>query len=183
MKRTTLILAFSAQLFTAPLLAGPPAGAPNGANAWQQARAALARQDTAAAVRLLEPLAQGGHARAQWQLGLLHHHGLGVPEDDTVAATWFERAARQGHVESQYQLANLHAYGLLPPVEGRDAAREAATWYFEAARQGHAEAQYTLGILFLTGSGVQASPTEARRWFAKAAARGHAGAKAQLVAR
>lgn len=179
MKRTILILAFTAQLSTAPLLAGPPTGA----GAWQQAQAALARQDATAAVRLLEPLARSGDARAQWQLGLLYHHGLGVREDDTAAATWFERAARQGHVESQYQLANLHAWGLLPAMEGRDAAREAATWYFEAARQGHAEAQYTLGILFLTGSGVHASPDEARRWFAKAAARGHTGAQAQLEAR
>lgn len=150
------------------------------ADAWSDANAALHRKDFAGAVRLLRPLAEAGHAQAQNRLALLYFHGLGVAEDDAAAQRWFERAARQDLAEAQFHLANMHAYGQARGAEGGDSAREAARWYFEAARQGHAEAQYALGILFLTGSGVVASPEEARKWIARAAAQGHADAQAYL---
>lgn len=153
------------------------------ADALQDAIAAIGRKDYASAVRLLEPLARGGQAQAQVRLALLHYHGHGVPESNVQAQQWFERAARQGLAEAQFHLGNMYAFGLvtLPPEE--DAQRLAAQWYFEAARQGHAEAQYSLGILFLTGSGVVASPGEARKWIERAAAQGHADAKAYLAGR
>jgi uncharacterized protein len=150
------------------------------ADALQDAATATARKDYAAALRLLEPLAQGGNARAQTQLATLYYHGLGVPEDDRQATQWYERAARQGHAPAQFELANMYAYGHAAAADGGDAMRLAAQWYFEAARQGHADAQYALGILFLAGSGVTQSPAEARKWFARAAKQGHADAQTYL---
>jgi uncharacterized protein len=150
------------------------------ADALQDAATATARKEYATALRLLEPLARDGDARAQTQLATLHHHGLGVSEDDREATRWYERAARQGHAPAQFQLANLYAYGHAQPADGSDAMRLAAQWYFEAARQGHAEAQYALGILFLAGSGVQQNAAEARKWFARAARQGHADAQTYL---
>jgi uncharacterized protein len=150
------------------------------ADALQDAATATARKDYASALRLLEPLAQGGNVRAQTQLATLHYHGLGVAEDDRLAAQWYERAARRGHAPAQFELANMYAYGHARPADGSDAMRLAAQWYFEAARQGHADAQYALGILFLAGSGVAHSPAEARKWFARAAKQGHADARAYL---
>jgi uncharacterized protein len=151
------------------------------ADALQDAATATARKDYAAALRLLEPLAQGGDARAQTQLATLYYHGLGVAEDDKQATQWYERAARQGHAPAQFQLGNMYAYGHAPVAEGsEDAMRLAAQWYFEAARQGHADAQYALGILFLAGSGVTQNAAEARKWFARAAKQGHADAQVYL---
>jgi uncharacterized protein len=141
---------------------------------------AVQRKDYAAAVRLLQPLAEGGDARAQVQLGSLYYHGHGVPEDDARALQWYDRAARQGHAQAQYLLANLYAFGHAGVPEGHDAMRVAAQWYFEAARQGHMDAQYSLGLLFLAGSGVTQSATEARKWFARAARQGHADARTYL---
>lgn len=149
------------------------------ADALQDASAAILRKDYPAAVRLLEPLARGGDATAQLQLGLLYYHGHGVRESDAAAVQWFERAARQGLAEAQFHLGNMYAYGLVPVSDQAD--RLAAQWYFEAARQGHAQAQYSLGILFLTGSGVQLDVDEARKWIARAAAQGHADARAYLA--
>jgi uncharacterized protein len=153
------------------------------ADALQDAGEAVLRKDYPEAVRLLEPLARDGNAQAQLRLALLHYHGHGVRENDAAALQWFDRAARQGLAEAQFHLGNMYAYGLaaLPPEA--DGARLAAQWYFEAARQGHADAQYSLGILFLTGSGVEASPTEATRWIEKAAAQGHGDANAFLLGR
>jgi TPR repeat protein len=141
---------------------------------------AIHRKDYPAAVRLLEPLAQAGHAVAQLCLGLLHYHGHGVRENDAQALKWFERAARQGLADAQFQVGNMYAYGLADPGNGADPSRIAAQWYFEAARQGHADAQYSLGILFFTGTGVQQNTDEAARWIAKAAAQGHADAALYL---
>jgi uncharacterized protein len=150
------------------------------ADALQDAATATARKDYAAALRLLDPPAQGGNARAQTQLAALYYHGLGVAEDDKLAAQWYERAARQGHAPAQFLLANMYAYGHAQAADGSDAMRLAAQWYFEAARQGHADAQYALGILFLAGSGVTQSRGEARKWFARAAKQGHADAQTYL---
>jgi TPR repeat protein len=143
---------------------------------------AVQRKDYAAAVRLLQPLAEAGDARAQVQLGTLYYHGHGVAEDDALALRWYDRAARQGHAQAQYLLANLYAFGHAAVPEGHDAMRLAAQWYFEAARQGHMDAQYSLGLLFLAGSGVTQSAAEARKWFDRAARQGHADAKAYLKA-
>jgi TPR repeat protein len=151
--------------------------------ALQDATAAIHRKDWPTAVRLLEPLARGGNAVAQWRLGLLYYHGHGVRESDAAAREWFERAARQGLAEAQFELANMVIYGLAEPPAGEDPARVAAKWYFEAAMQGHAQAQYSLGILFLTGSGVQVSAEEATKWIGRAALQGHADAQAYMKAR
>jgi len=148
----------------------------------QDATEAIRRKDYPTAVRLLEPLATAGDARAQLRLGQLYYHGHGVRESDAVALQWFERAARQGLAEAQFQLGNMYAYGLAAAPADGDGARLAAQWYFEAARQGHVEAQYSLGILFLTGSGVQQDEAEARRWIARAAAQGHPDAGGYLQA-
>lgn len=150
------------------------------ADTLKDATEALHRKDYATAVRLLEPLARQGDPGAQVRLGLLYYHGHGVREDNRTAADWFRRAAGAGLAEAQFQLANMHAYGLVPAPEGEDGQRLAATWYFAAARQGHAEAQYSLAVLFLTGSGVQASAEEALKWMKRAALQGHADARLYL---
>jgi TPR repeat protein len=156
-------------------LAGPAA-----ADAWTDAGVALGRKDYAAALALLKPLAESGHARAQTKLGSLYYQGHGVAESNEQARGWFERAARQGDAEAQFQLGNMHAYGHAEAAAGEDPMRLAAQWYFAAARQGHADAQYSLAILFLAGSGVAANPAEARKWFERAAEQGHADARAYL---
>jgi TPR repeat protein len=155
-----------------------PVHAPARAEPLQDAQAAVARKDYASALRLLEPLARGGQPVAQWRLGLLYYHGLGVREDNAQAKLWFERAARQGLADAQFQLGTLYAFGHAAAPADEDPNRLAAQWFFEAASQGHAEAQYSLGILFLTGSGVTQSQEEADKWIGLAAAQGHADAKA-----
>ncbi|HMG77728.1 MAG TPA: hypothetical protein VK591_03540 [Xanthobacteraceae bacterium] len=51
-----------------------------------QGTAAMARQDYAAAVAILSPLAQNGDPAAQAYLGYLYTMGRGVPQDFTQAA-------------------------------------------------------------------------------------------------
>jgi uncharacterized protein len=81
------------------------------APALRQGVAAMARQDYAAAVAILSPLAQNGNPAAQAYLGYLYAIGRGVPQDYTQAALWYRRAAEQGHSGAQYELGLLYDKG------------------------------------------------------------------------
>ena len=54
----------------------------------EDAAAAYNRGDYATAVRLWQPLANGGDADAQFNLGQLYYRGRGVPQDYAEAAKW-----------------------------------------------------------------------------------------------
>ena len=56
-------------------------------------------QDTPSAAQELADLrarAEAGDASAQYNLGLMHAEGRGVPQDFAEAATWYRKAAEQG---------------------------------------------------------------------------------------
>jgi len=57
---------------------------------------AYKRGDYETALREWRPLAEGGHAGAQYNLGFNYLQGKGVPEDLVLAYFWFDLAARQG---------------------------------------------------------------------------------------
>lgn len=143
----------------------------------RRADALIERASFEQAAKILRALADHGVAPAITRLGILHHLGRGVPEDDTKAFRLFERAAAAGDAEAMFWVARMTLLGQGPPRDDPDADRNAAVWFFEAARRGHAEAQYYLGILFLAGTGVERSPREAQKWFSRAAASGHDAAR------
>jgi TPR repeat protein len=67
------------------------------------------RGDFATALREWTPLAEQGHASAQYNLGQMYREGEGVPQDDKTAAKWYTLAAEQGHVKAQEQVEILEA--------------------------------------------------------------------------
>jgi hypothetical protein len=73
--------------------------------------AAYQRGDYATALRLLRPLAEQGHARAQYNLGVAYHQGKGVPQDYAEAVKWYRLAAEQGHARAQYNLGVAYHQG------------------------------------------------------------------------
>lgn len=90
------------------LLAGlaVPAGAD-----FEAGMAAIERGDYEAALRELRPLAEQGHAQAQYKLGRMYRAGVGVPRDAAEAANWTRRAAEQGDALAQYDLGIMYATG------------------------------------------------------------------------
>ena len=44
--------------------------------------------------------ADNGEALAQYNLGLLHDLGEGMPEDDATAVKWYTKAAEQGYAKA-----------------------------------------------------------------------------------
>ena len=134
---------------------------------------AYKRGDYATAYKEWLPLAEQGHARAQFFLGGMYAGGEGVPEDDAAAVKWFRKAAEQGYADAQYNLGVMYANGDGVPED--DAAT--VTWYRKAAEQGHARAQYALGLKYARGEGVPGDYVRALAWFNLAAAQGTEKAK------
>jgi TPR repeat protein len=62
-----------------------------------KARTAYFNKDYRQVFQLLFPLGASGNAQAQYTLGYLYYHGLGVEKSDRQAMSWIQRAAAQGH--------------------------------------------------------------------------------------
>eukprot|EP00850_Spirogloea_muscicola_P019081 SM000183S03975 [mRNA] locus=s183:167223:170598:+ [translate_table: standard] len=50
-------------------------------------------------------------ADAQYNIGVMHKNGLGVPRNAEAAFAWFSQAAARAHLAALYQLARMHAKG------------------------------------------------------------------------
>lgn len=127
-------------------------------------RAYLA-QDYQTAIAEWRPLAQKGHAAAQFGLGLSYENGRGVKRDLTEAAIWYRKAAEQGLADAQFNLGNLYLNGTGVAKDPDEAVR----WYRRAAEQGMPHAQVNLGYSYEVGSGVPQSAEQAVSWYRKAA--------------
>ncbi|HSF66677.1 MAG TPA: tetratricopeptide repeat protein [Nitrospiraceae bacterium] len=72
---------------------------------------AFHRADYATALREWRPLAEQGHAGAQYYIGLLYDFKKGVAQDFSMARLWYEKAAAQGHAGAQNNLGGLYEFG------------------------------------------------------------------------
>ena len=88
-------------LVAAQALAGP----------YEDGVAAYDRGQYAAALQSWLPLAEQGHAAAQFNVGVLYEKGLGVSQDYAQAARWYLKAAEQGDPDAQYNVALLYETG------------------------------------------------------------------------
>jgi len=57
------------------------------------------------AISIWNPLAENGHAIAQFNLALLYHSGLGVKPDETKAVHLYHQSAENGYHKAQEFLA------------------------------------------------------------------------------
>ena len=114
------------------------------------------------------PLADQGHAEAQYELGIMYAKGLGVTEDDAAALRWFRRAADQGNAQTEFFIGWMYVNG-----EGvaQDHA-ESLRWYRRAAGRGHAPAQIKLGNMYGFGEGTARDDVLSHMWYSIAAANG-----------
>jgi hypothetical protein len=133
-----------------------------GEAAWQQG-------DYTAALGHWLPLADDGHARAQFAVGLAHERGQGVEQSAAAAARWYRRAAAQGLADAEYNLALLY-------LDGRGVAQdleETVRLFRAAAERGHLPAQVNLAYSYEQGSGVEQDLPVAAAWYARAAMAGN----------
>ena len=136
---------------------------------FQAGMEATTRGDYATALREWRPLAEKGSAAAQYNLGLMHANGWGVPQDSVQARQWYEKAAAQGDASAQTTLGGLYETGMGVPQD----YVQARQWWEKAAVQGEVSAQVNLGHLYFAGNGVPQDYVQAHKWFNLAAANGN----------
>lgn len=124
------------------------------------------------AVKLAEPLANLGDPAAQTLLGEIYSRGLGVRQDEKLAARWYEAAASSGSAEGQFRFALLLIDG---KVVGQDLAK-ARDLMKAAADAGIPLAGYNYAQMLIQASPV-AGFTEALPYFERSARAGVADAQ------
>ncbi len=82
-----------------------------GADQLQDGMDAYFKGNNTQAISLLRPLAEQGHADAQYHLGVMYQRGQGLKQDYTQAALWYRKAAQQGNTMAQAGLSNLYVTG------------------------------------------------------------------------
>ena len=120
------------------------------ADDYEDGAAAARHGDYATALKLLSPLAQNGHATAQYNLGEMYYNGNGVAQDYKEAMKWYRLAADQGLAGAQNILGYMYFIGRGVTQD----YNEAVKWYRLAADQGLAGAQYFTGLLYYKGRGA-----------------------------
>ena len=120
--------------------------------------------------------AQNGIANAKYNLGVLHHQGLGVKQDISKAMALYKEAADKGHAEASYNLGIANIEGIGVPYN----PTRAAEFFKIAANKGVVEAAYNLGLIYENGLLGETSPNDALAWYKAAADKGSKEAKAAL---
>ena len=119
------------------------------------------KEDYRTAHRLWLPLAEQGHASAQFNLGLMYEYGQGVPQDYKEALKWYRLSAEQGIADAQFNLGVMYEDGLGVPQDDQEAVR----WFRLSAEQGNASAQNMLGLMYSKGQGVLQDYSLAHMWW------------------
>ena len=101
--------------------------------------------DYQAALAEWRPLAESGHATAQYNLGLMYEHGRA--QDHAMAVVWYRRAAEQGYVKAKVQSGG-HVFC-------------AYVWYELAAFNGSKQSQTRRNLMETAMSAEQTTPAKA----------------------
>lgn len=143
--------------------------APASAQDFSDGVAAFQKGDYETAIKNWMPLAHGGDAEAQRNVGIMFQQGLGVPLSEVEAAHWYRQAADNGHARAQQNLGAMYE-------EGAGVIQdyvEAAKWYRFAAAGGNVNAKLNLGVMLERGvPGIPLNVVRAHMWYNLAGSQG-----------
>lgn len=128
------------------------------------------------------PLANGGDAPSQFNIGVMYANGLGVDRDMASAMDWWAMAARQLHVRAAHNLALAMLAGE-PVVDGArtDPDYTGVLRYLKIGSDaGYPNSEYTLGKLYAEGVGIEKDERRAAELFLSASIKGFAKAQYNL---
>ena len=104
---------------------------------YEKGMAAAEAGDDATAFQEFKKAAEQGHAKAQYNLGLMHDNGRGVLQDYEEAVKWYRLAAEKGIAIAQGNLGLMYH-------NGRGVLQDsvyAHMWWNIAASEGHEHAK------------------------------------------
>jgi len=161
MIRSLVVFCAALAVSSMAVFAVPPAADPEG---FDEALAAFDSGDYSTARETFRRLADQGHVKSQYNLGLLYFRGLGVPSNLSIARTWALKAANKGYAPAEYTIGAMYSSG-----QGFDEdLAEAAKWFRRAAEQGHGAAQHDLASLYGEGRGLPRDSVLAYYWYSMA---------------
>lgn len=134
--------------------------------------------DYAAALALVQPLAEKGHPRAQTLLGVMAELGLGLSADPARGVELYLAAAEQGFAPAMHNLGFSYETGLGGLVQDEAIARE---WYWKAAAQDYGPSLSNLALFMLDGRGGPKDPETALALFERASLLGDPNGTAWLA--
>ena len=152
-----------------------------------EGKAALHAGERSRAENILLPLAEEGHPKAQYYLGMLFSCGNPGEFDKNKAIQWHEAAFAQGFPYSGYQMGEL----LNPSIDRlwehfnvEPYDRQKSEWCYSQAvdglkryaEQGDPNAAEILGQMYLFGKGQSPNAREAVRWYEQCFLNGGYGA-------
>jgi TPR repeat protein len=162
-RRSSLVLERTMRLLLGLFIALSVIGtlAPARAGSLEDGMKAYQQKNYAKAFTLLKPMAEGGHAAAQYAVGRMYEDGFGTKRDYADAAKWYRLSAEQGNAQAQHALGVLYSVGW---GVDRDAA-EAVKWLRKSAEQGYYYAANDLASRYEAGRGVPKDYPRAYMWF------------------
>ncbi|MGD9916139.1 MAG: peptidoglycan-binding protein, partial [Rhizobiaceae bacterium] len=150
---------------SAPVLEDAPMAEPVGEDLQATPVAAFEPAPVDAGPVALREAADGGDAKAMFEIASRYADGRGVKSDMAQAAKWYTRSAELGFAPAQYRIGNFNEKGI---GVTRD-VNKAKTWYQMAAEQGNASAMHNLAVIYAMGADGTADNDSAARWFTRAA--------------
>ncbi len=121
--------------------------------------------------------AEQGDASAQYNLGVMHGEGQGVPQDDAEAVKWLRLAAEQGDCDAQSNLGVMYSEG--QGVPQNDA--KALAWLEKAAEQDNVFAFLQLADFHREGRGTPRDKGKALAYLEKAMKKGDIRGQAEYA--
>ena len=113
------------------------------ANDFQEGLDAIHETNYEKALEKLIPLAEYGHPAAQYNIGVMHEWGNGMPQDNANALKWYKRSAERSHKDAQNNLGALYSKG-----EGTEQNFiEALKWFIISAENGSEGGQKNIRIV------------------------------------
>jgi len=151
-----------------------------GSAGFDEGARALRDGNETAALREFRAAAAAGHAAAQYNLGVMHLHGTGLPKDVKSGLGWLAKAADSGDVAAMGLLGALY----LGRGEAPQDYKKALGYLAAAAGHGDAIAQNNLAVMHLYGWGTSVDRVAAYYWAARAERGGleQAGGLRQTIA-
>ncbi len=113
------------------------------------------------ALQILEKLAEGGDAKAQYEIALMYLQGIGTRVDPARGGYWMLAAANNGNVSAMVEIGGRFESGA--NVERNYLL--SFTWYRRAAALEDPIAAYRLAGLYERGAGVQRDLSRAWAWY------------------
>jgi len=113
------------------------------------------------ALQILEKLAEGGDAKAQYEVALMYLQGIGTRVDPARGGYWMLAAANNGNVVAMVEIGGRFESGA--NVERNYLL--SFTWYRRAAALEDPIAAFRLAGLYERGAGVQRDLPRAWAWY------------------